>query len=137
MARIYYRIQPAGLEIAGHRSEASDDVLHAGIDAFCSATNTLNPDGWKAKSTDEVLVLSAERHWDNGDVEGVRVDPQAATVVARLSWQAWLDLCRELAEIPPHAKHSHQCTWEDDDSLWEVGSDLDEAIDAHFEALRA
>ena len=95
---LYYRIQPAGLDISGHRSEASDDTLPVGIDVFRSAIDTLCTDVGAQVYGNEVLVIDAAEHWDNGDVEGVRIDPSSARVVARFSFAQWGALWSEAIE---------------------------------------
>jgi len=113
MARIYYRIQPAGLDVSDHASESSDGVI-AGVDVFTQAQNVLNPDAPVRFYGDEVLILRADEHWSNGDVEGVRIDGRAATVIQRLPWSAFAELC---------------------ESTGLQSDELDDAVDLHFEAI--
>lgn len=111
MDRIYYRIQPAGLPIAGHRSTASDESVPFGVDVFYQAQDVLRPDGPVAYYGDEVVVLRAGQHWENGDVEGVRIDPATAHEVARLSWSDFAVLC---------------------ESTGLRSDEMDDAVEAHF-----
>lgn len=111
--RIYYRIQPTGLGLAGHASESSDGVRD-GVDVFTQAQDVLRPDGPVAYYGDEVVVIRAVSHWANGDIEGVRIDPRSAEVVGRMSWAAFAALC---------------------ESTGLASDELDGAIDAHFEAI--
>jgi hypothetical protein len=98
----YYRIQPTGLEISGHRSQTSLDETPYGIDAFTGPNDVIGSDSWIARTaTDEVLIIEAEGHWDNGDVEGVRIDPETATIVRRIpvgDWLTWLTEQTQVAE---------------------------------------
>jgi hypothetical protein len=84
----YYRIQPAGLPLVGHRSESSDGIRD-GVDVFESADRTFRTDAPRKFYGDEVLVIEASEDWPNGDVEGVRIDPATATIVERVSWADW------------------------------------------------
>jgi len=99
----YFRIQPAGLGL-DHRSETSAFVTETVVDAdscerevetlrsaladglhvFATAEELLSTDVPAQSYGDEVVVLEAERHWANGDVEGVCVDGSKARVVARI-----------------------------------------------------
>jgi len=94
--RIYYRIQPAGLEIAGHVSEPSEGDA-TGLHVFSSPHETLQTDVAIEHYGDEIVVIEAPRHWPNGDVEGVEIDAASARVVARISLVRWLARWEELA----------------------------------------
>jgi hypothetical protein len=94
MAR-YYRIQPAGLGL-DHLSETSVDEPADGLHVFDSILQTFATDGPIEAYGDEVVVIEADRHWANGDVEGVCVDGARANVVARYSWPAWCRLAASL-----------------------------------------
>jgi len=85
----YYRVQPAGLEIQGHRSEASvDDDEPEGIDVFLCARGLFRMRlDEREVYGDEVLVIEGGEWWDNEDVEGGRIDPEEATIVRRLTWE--------------------------------------------------
>ena len=89
---LFYRIQPEGLEIVGHRSEANDGEQHDGIDVFSCAEQTLAPDVRPEDYGDEVIVIHASHSPTNGDVEGCRIDPETSTVVRRYPWPEWVDL---------------------------------------------
>ncbi len=104
--RRYYRVQPAGLEITSHvsddSSERDDDenpyeAPARGLHVFEYPLDTLKTDvargDLEALSTyygDEVVVIEGGECWDNGDVEGVAIDPETARVVARYSLEKWL-----------------------------------------------
>lgn len=79
----YYRVQPAGLGL-DHRSETSAGELADGLHVFLNATEAEQPDVSPEAYGDEVVVLEAEHHWANGDVEGVCVDGSTARIVARI-----------------------------------------------------
>lgn len=81
-SKTVYRIQPKGLGIAGHASESSAGV-RPGIDVFTYATDLFHLDAPRSYYGDEVLVIEAPETEENNDVEGVRVDPRTAKVVAR------------------------------------------------------
>ena len=102
----YYRIQPAGLAVTGHRSEASDGSRH-GLHVFVNAADTLHTDGWAGCPTDEVVLVAASRHSDNGDVEGVAVDPDAVMEIARYAWLDWLALWLEYAGVAAETDDPH------------------------------
>lgn len=101
MAR-YYRIQPAGLGLTGHRSETSSGELADGLHVFASACEAVNPDVGQLHRAeylgDEVVELEAPAHWDNGDVEGVCVDPSDARIVRRWTLDAF-DAAFERGEL--------------------------------------
>lgn len=83
MAR-YYRVQPAGLGISGHYSETSADILADGLHVFLSAYEAAHGDDTAPhRYGDEVVEIEASRDWPNGDVEGVCIDPETATIVRR------------------------------------------------------
>jgi hypothetical protein len=85
MARYYFRIQPAGLGL-DHMSETSAGEIADGLHVFVNPGEVESPDAPPAAYGDEVVVLEAERHWANGDVEGVCVDGSKARIVARVPW---------------------------------------------------
>jgi hypothetical protein len=75
--------------ISGHASLASDDSTPYGIDVFTDLDQVVRSETWSAIRDDEilgleVLAIAAEDHWANGDVEGVRVDPETAEILARV-----------------------------------------------------
>ena len=94
MTTRYYRIQPAGLGI-DHRSETSDGSLSVGLHVFQYAGAVACIDGPLSYYGDEVVEIEAPGHWDNGDVEGVEIDPSEATILRRWSAQEFLDWLRE------------------------------------------
>lgn len=81
--RHYYRVQPAGMGL-DHRSETSNGEIADGLHVFLNAHEAESLSEGIGYG-DEVVILEAERHWANGDVEGVCVDGAKATVVARIS----------------------------------------------------
>lgn len=87
----YFRLQPAGLGLSGHRSLTSNDETPYGIDVFLYAHNVIGSDTWAARDVnDEILVLESEEEgWDNEDAEGWRLDPETATIVARVPVTEW------------------------------------------------
>lgn len=92
----YYRVQPAGLEISSHRSEDSAGDRSA-LHVFELPLDTLKTDAGRGSLYalaefygDEVVVIEAGASWDNGDVEGVAIDPATATIVARYPLTDWL-----------------------------------------------
>ena len=93
-ARIYYRVQPAGLGIAGHRSLTSNDETPFGVDVFDDADSVRHSDTWRGRNdTDEVVVIaSSDEPWDNGDIEGVRLDPDTAEILARVPVARWAEV---------------------------------------------
>lgn len=108
---LYYRIQPAGLSIAGHRSETSAGNRPHGIDVFDSALGTLHADVGHSAYGDELIVIAGGPSWPNHDVEGVRIDPEEASIIARFSWPSWIALLAYLGDLPTE---------------WDNGSLLDE-----------
>jgi hypothetical protein len=96
--RTYYRIQPAGLEISGHRSEDSEESGQPGVDVFLYAYQVCCPDVAPELYGDEVVVIEAPGHWSNGDVEGVRIDPRKAKIVRRIPLQECLELWERCGE---------------------------------------
>lgn len=100
---LYYRIQPKGLDIKCHYSELSDSwetgELADGLHVFERPSETFHAiwyNGMREAYGDEIIVIEAEENWDNGDVEGVCIDPESAKVVARYSWNQWVSLWKEV-----------------------------------------
>ncbi len=89
MAR-YFRIQPAGLGLAGHYSETSNDELSDGLHVFDSPMGVVSTDVPAHVYGDEVVVIEAADEWPNDDVEGVCIDPETAQIVARHTWAGFL-----------------------------------------------
>lgn len=83
MPRRYYRVQPAGLGL-DHRSECSDESLSDGLHVFLNAVEAESLSEGIGYG-DEVVIVEAQRHWSNGDVEGVCVDGVEARIVARVA----------------------------------------------------
>lgn len=86
----YFRIQPSGLEIS-HYSEDSagdSDNLHV----FDSPIATINCSENPTVYGDEVVEIDAVKSWDNGDVEGVAINPKKATITRRWTLE---DFARE------------------------------------------
>jgi hypothetical protein len=92
--RRYFRVQPPGLGL-NHRSETSNDTLADGLHVFLHAHEAESlsewgvPRGGTPSEPLEVVVLEADRHWPNGDVEGVCVDGARALVVARIPHESF------------------------------------------------
>lgn len=89
---IYYRIQPAGLGIDHASEDSAGD--RASLHVLTSPSSVFNMDLEPEGYGDEVVVIEADRHWDNGDVEGVAIDGRRARVVGRIP----IDEYREFAE---------------------------------------
>jgi len=84
----FYRVQPAGLGLDHHSASSRDiaeDTETPGVDVFLSAWQVWNTDGFLADYGDEVIEIEAPKSWDNGDVEGVRVEPSQARITRRWS----------------------------------------------------
>jgi len=96
----YFRIQPAGLDVKGHFSidGKTEDTseLADGLHAFMYSWQTFWTDGDRGWYGDEVVVIEASEDWDNGDVEGVCIDPMEAKIVARYSWEDWMSLWKSV-----------------------------------------
>lgn len=85
-----WRIQPAGLPVVGHRSEDSVGD-HRSLHVFASEVELFGTDVGAQRYGDEVVELRVPGTWCNGDVEGVACDPDAALVVRRWTFGAWVD----------------------------------------------
>lgn len=81
--RKYFRIQPAGLGI-DHLSETSAEEPAEGLHVFLNASEVESPDVPPENYGDEVLVIEADHHWSNGDVEGVCIDGKRARIARRI-----------------------------------------------------
>jgi hypothetical protein len=91
MTTRYYRIQPAGLELSGHRSLSSNDETPFGVDVFELPWQAAFPEGPLDSYGDEVVVIETDEDcWDNGDAEGCRIDPEGAWIVARFPVAKWV-----------------------------------------------
>lgn len=89
--RRYYRVQSPGLSL-DHQSETSADEIADGLHVFLNAHEAESLSEWGGSIFGaglEVIVLEADRHWPNGDVEGVCVDGSAARVVARIPHESF------------------------------------------------
>lgn len=126
---IFYRLQPKGLSVIGHRSETSTGRRARGIHVFTNVWETFAPDAGRNAYGDEVLVLycaDSECCVDNEDVEGVEVDPADLVVLGRYSYSQWDALICEIAgEAVTHNKHE----------LADLASENEEEITSFFEDL--
>jgi len=85
----YFRVQPAGLDIAGHYSQDSGDGIE-GLHVFDEPGQVFATDVPMSVYGDEIVVVEAPDSWENGDVEGVCIDPSTAIIVARYAPAAFL-----------------------------------------------
>lgn len=88
-----YRIQPAGLEIAGHCSESSSGDLADGCHVFVSLADAAHAvRGWMADDTQpELLTIRCEEDdlEDNEDYEGLTLLDSAGEIVIRQTFADW------------------------------------------------
>ena len=88
-----YRIQPAGLGIAGHRSETSSGHLDDGCHVFlCLDDAKRAVRGWMDDGTQpELLTITCteEDLDDNGDYEGLVLLESAGTITHRQPFADW------------------------------------------------
>lgn len=86
---IYYRVQPVGLGL-GHCSESSNGET-ADLHVFATAGEVFHLDAAVSLADvrrvygGEVVEIAAPESWNNGDVEGVAIDPAAGRIVRRWS----------------------------------------------------
>lgn len=78
---IYFRIQPAGMTLE-HLSEDSAGELSS-LHVFETPYETIHCAELPTVYGDEVVEIEAERHWENGDVEGVAINPSHAKIIRR------------------------------------------------------
>jgi hypothetical protein len=98
----YFRIQPKGLEIKGHYSETSIGEEADGIHVFCNPSDIFTAiweNGMIEAYGDEILVIEAGDWWDNGDLEGVCIDPEESHIVRRLSWPEWVVIWKQAIAV--------------------------------------
>lgn len=94
----FYRIQPAGLGL-NHESEDSAGECNS-LHVFDSMAATLNCEGRPTDYGDEVVEIEAPRSWENGDVEGVAINPATARIVARYTLNEFAAMaCPEVASL--------------------------------------
>lgn len=94
--RLYFRIQPAGLDVKGHYSTTSFGELADCLHVFEMPGDTFHLDSDIDEYGDEVVVIESGQSWPNDDVEGVCIDPEDAEIVARFSWSEWIALCKNV-----------------------------------------
>jgi hypothetical protein len=101
-----YRIQPTGLEIAGHQSECSDGSLDAGVHVFLSLADLAQGvRGWVADDTQpELLTILCDDDdlEDNEDYEGMTLLDGAGTIVERRTFGDWDELHAWAADYEDH-----------------------------------
>lgn len=99
---LYFRIQPAGLDIKGHYSETSSTYetgeLADGLHVVSLPSELMHLE--RPIDADEVVVIEADNEWENGDLEGVCINPETSSVVSRYSWGEWLALWKEVTNEP-------------------------------------
>lgn len=95
----FYRIQPRGLPVRGHRSTASTDEL-VELFVFDEPWQTLQLDGPVEFYGDEVVEIEAPQSWTAGDVEGVLVESDRALVTRRWSLDEWGRALGRGADVP-------------------------------------
>lgn len=109
----FYRIQPAGLSLA-HFSESSNSETRE-LHVFNTAGNVFHTDGASSLEAvekyygGEVVEIEAPESWDNGDVEGVAIDPSQAVITRRWSLRDFSALA---------AVHLYGEADEDQDDCW-------------------
>lgn len=99
MKNIYFRIQPKGLDVKGHYSETSTGEISDGLHVFLAPSETFTAiweNGFRDAYGDEIVVIEAGEWWDNGDLEGVCIDPDEARILKRYSWEEWVKLWKEV-----------------------------------------
>lgn len=111
--RIYFRVQPPGLGVRGHRSETSNGErrwLHVYTEPWEPWSVEVSP----GTHGTEVVLVAAGDHRPNGDVEGVEVDPVMADVVGRFTFGQWA------RKIYPQAKARLRRAGDDHSELREL-----------------
>lgn len=99
---IYFRIQPSSLNINGHFSECSDGSVADGLHVFSQPHETFYAiwnNGLIEAYGDEILVIEASESWDNGDLEGVCIDPDDAKIIKRYSWSEWAEIYKHVIRL--------------------------------------
>jgi hypothetical protein len=91
-----YRIQPAGLDILGHRSETSAGTLDDGVHVFSTLADAAQAvKGWVADGSQPELVTilcDPEDLAANEDYEGALLLDSAGTIIARHPFADWEEL---------------------------------------------
>lgn len=91
----FWRVQPHGLDIR-HYSETSNEKQAGGLHVLDDWRQVLNLDiGQSLRSVkraygNEIIEIESPLSWENGDVEGVSIDPLQSRIVARYTWAQWL-----------------------------------------------
>jgi hypothetical protein len=106
----FWRVQPSGLGV-DHYSETSSGERADGLHVLDDERRVLSLDcGTSLRMArraygDEIVEIEAPRAWDNGDVEGVCVDPTEARIVTRYTWAQFLSrrLGREIGRATERA----------------------------------
>lgn len=79
----YYRIQPSGMGL-DHTSETSNGTT-TGLHVFETPSHVFGSEGHPHDYGDEVVEIESPNHKNNGDVEGVEIDPSKSRITRRWS----------------------------------------------------
>lgn len=118
----YWRIQPAGLDLS-HFSEDSEGeatclhVYTSQQDVIHCAEGNSEGSGLNGSRLygDEVVEIEGGESWENGDVEGVAINPATARITKRFSAD---EFCRKMMD-------SVDADYDEDDDLWSQARDFD------------
>jgi hypothetical protein len=99
-----YRVQPAGLDLADHRSETSNDEPDRGVHVFgclpelCSGVHGWCRQDWQP----EVVEIECDRKAlaDNGDYEGMVLVGNRGKIVRRRAFADWDSLIEWSRDYP-------------------------------------
>lgn len=116
---IFFRIQPKGLGIKGHYSETSNTIdtgeLSDGLHVFERASQIFATDGNIERYGNEILAIEAEESWDNGDVEGVNINPEEARVIKRFSIKTFKEMFSKVIDCTIEELEKYDLSdWDDD-----------------------
>lgn len=99
-----YRVQPIGLEIAGHRSETSNDELANGVHVFgCLQELCGGVRGWCSQQwAPEIIEITCDSRdlRDNGDFEGFLLRGSRGEITTRKSFADWDSLIEWASKYP-------------------------------------
>ena len=129
----YWRIQPKGLELAGHFSQDGGDAgTSDGVHVFYRVQDTIHPYDQntfgETYGNEVVQIESNESHWDSGDVEGVVINPDASRIVARVDYE---DFARLLLKTKNNQYDPDE--WQ---TAWQQAADDDYDVEIDLRKLK-
>ena len=91
---IYFRTQPVGLGINGHRSTTSNDEMSDGLHVHQTLGQAIFADH-NGDDVELIVIRWDGEDWPTDDYEGVNIDPDTAEIIGRFDFEK---ICDEYEE---------------------------------------